>query len=184
MGTLCILGLISLRHREQIENKLQEALDSWKAEKWAPPTNRSSVHIRSKWWHSRSSMLGARSTQHGLVGLLPKKPRHLHSAKDISTQSVPSLSNQVTGQVANRELAPRLVLSFTSGPLAVGMGLKSQRENRTMLLPFEGQRCRGKTRIKTARANAAASARVYSKLVAGPSSPPQTGESGSVLNWR
>ena len=38
MGTLCILGLISLRHREQIENKLQEALDSWKAEKWAPPT--------------------------------------------------------------------------------------------------------------------------------------------------
>jgi len=39
----------------------------------------------------------------------------------------------------------------------------------------------GKTRIKTARANATASARVYSELVAEPSGPPQTGESGFVF---
>ena len=41
-----------------------------------------------------------------------------------------------------------------------------------------------KLEFKTACSYAAASARVCSELAAWPSGPPQTGESGSVLNWR
>jgi hypothetical protein len=40
-----------------------------------------------------------------------------------------------------------------------------------------------KPEIKTACLCATASARVCSELAAGPNGPPQTGESGSVLNW-
>jgi hypothetical protein len=68
-------ALIRLWHRDQIENKLQEAPDSVKAEKRVVTINQPfKLSHKIEMVALRSSRLGARNTQHGLMGLQPKKP--------------------------------------------------------------------------------------------------------------